>query len=335
MTAVRAAEPLVDTFGRVHTKLRVSVTDRCNLRCTYCMPAEGAVFLPRKELLTFEEIVRVVAAVAPAGVRRVRLTGGEPLVRTGVAELAEMIGRVAGVEEVGLTTNALLLPKYAADLRAAGVTHVNISLDALDAEAFERVTRRDDFERTMAGVEAAVAADFPSIKLNAVSMRGLTEDQLLPFAEFARRTGLEVRFIEYMPLDADAAWERDKVLFGADILRLLGEEFGPMVPLGTPGPAPATRYAFADGVGTIGVIPSVSEPFCGHCDRFRLTADGRLRSCLFSLDETDVRSLVRGGGTDAEILDAARDCIRGKWSGHRINLEDFRQPSRPMHSIGG
>ena len=327
--------PLVDGLGRVHTKLRVSVTDRCNLRCTYCMPAEGAVFMPRGKLLTFEEIARVVAALAPAGVRRVRLTGGEPLVRTGVSDLAAMVAAVPGVEQVGLTTNALLLPKFAGDLREAGVTHVNISLDALDAEAFERVTRRDDFDRTMDGVDAALAAGFPSVKLNAVSMRGLTEDQLIPFAEFARETGLEVRFIEYMPLDADAAWERDKVLFAADIIERLSDVYGPMRPLGEPGPAPATRYAFADGRGSIGVIPSVSEPFCGHCDRFRLTADGKLRACLFSLDETDVRGIVRGGGSDADVLAAARDCVAGKWAGHRINLEDFRQPSRPMHSIGG
>ena len=327
--------PLVDGFGRVHDKLRVSVTDRCNLRCVYCMPATGAVFKPRKELLTFEEIERLVRVLATAGVRKIRLTGGEPLVRSGLPDLARRLHDTPGVDEVGLTTNALLLPQYAAALRDAGVTHLNISLDALDPDLFERLTRRDDYERTVDGVHAALDAGFPSIKLNAVSMRGVTESQLIPFAEFSRRTGLEVRFIEYMPLDADAAWEREKVLFADEIIETLSAHFGPMTPLDEAGPAPATRYVFADGVGSVGVIPSVSRPFCGNCNRFRVTSDGKLRACLFSLEETDVRAVLRGGGTDAEVLAAARACVAGKWAGHRINLDTFEQPARPMYSIGG
>lgn len=327
--------PLVDGFGRVHDRLRVSVTDRCNLRCTYCMPATGAVFKPRRELLTFEEITRVTSVLVNCGVRRVRLTGGEPLVRADLPVLVEQLTSLPGLENVGLTTNGLRLEELAEPLRRAGATHLNISLDALDDDTFEAVTRRTGLDRVLRGIEVAQRVDFPSIKLNAVSMRGVTESQLLPFGRFARGTGLEVRFIEYMPLDADRAWQHDRVFAGEEILEQLADAFGPLEPIAASKPAPATRYRFADGKGTIGIIPSVSEPFCASCNRFRLTADGRFRACLFSLEETDVRDRLRRGCDDQAIEQAARDCLASKWAGHHINLDDFRQPARPMYSIGG
>lgn len=329
-------DPLIDSFGRVHDRLRISVTDRCNLRCFYCMPAEGAVFQPRAELLTFEEIERVArVAVEQCGVRKIRLTGGEPLVRAELSKLVAMIDAIDGVADIGLTTNAVLLADQAEELKTAGVSKLNISLDALDAELFETMTRRRDFDRVIAGIEAARRTGFNEIKLNAVAVRGLTESQLVPFGEFARDTGLEVRFIEFMPLDADAAWQREKVLFGSEILDRLAEEFGPMQEIPSRGPAPAQQYRFAEGGGVIGLIPSVSEPFCDHCNRFRLTADGKMRSCLFSLEETDLRAIVRGDGSNDEIETAIRECIAKKWSGHRINLDSFEQPKRPMYAIGG
>lgn len=330
------ASPLVDSFGRIHDRLRISVTDRCNLRCFYCMPAHGAVFQPKAELLTFEEITQVVrVAVDNCGVRKIRLTGGEPLVRAELAKLVRMLSSIEGVADIGLTTNAVLLGEQAEALHQAGVSKLNISLDALDAEVFEVMTRRRDFDRVMDGIDAARRVGFEEIKLNAVAVRGLTESQIVPFGEFARASGLEVRFIEYMPLDADAAWQRDKVLFGNEILAKLADEFGPLAAVPSRGPAPAQRYQFVDGQGTIGMIPSVSEPFCDHCNRFRLTSDGKLRACLFSLEETDIRSILRSGGNDTDLDQALRDCIAGKWSGHRINLETFEQPRRPMYAIGG
>lgn len=300
------------------------------------MPAEGAVFQPRAELLSFEEITRVAEiAVKHCGVRKIRLTGGEPLVRAELAKLVGMIHAIPGVKDIGLTTNAVLLSEQASELKTAGVSKLNISLDALDADMFETMTRRRDFDRVMKGIAAAQELGFEEIKLNAVAVRGLTESQIIPFGEFARSTGLEVRFIEYMPLDADAAWQREKVLFGYEILTALSDAFGSIEPVPIRGPAPAQQYQFVEGGGLIGVIPSVSEPFCDHCNRFRLTSDGKLRACLFSLEETDVRAILRGGGSDAEVEQAIRDCIASKWSGHRINLDTFEQPTRPMYAIGG
>lgn len=328
--------PLVDSFGRVHDRFRISVTDRCNLRCFYCMPATGAVFQPKAELLTFEEITRIATvAVTRCGVKKIRLTGGEPLVRADLPSLVKQIHSIDGVADIGLTTNAVLLSEQAESLKAAGVTHLNISLDALEPEIFTEMTRRDDFDRVMAGIEAAREVGFDVIKLNAVSVRGLTESQVVPFGKFARETGLEVRFIEYMPLDSDAAWERERVLYGHEIVELLEDTFGRLEPVPTRGAAPAQQYRFSDGQGLVGVIPSVSKPFCDHCNRFRMTATGQLLACLFSLEETDVRSLIRGSGSDADVEAAIRSCIAGKWSGHRINLETFVQPNRPMHAIGG
>jgi cyclic pyranopterin phosphate synthase len=329
------ALPLIDRFGRRHTKLRVSVTDRCNLRCRYCMPAEGIPVAPRDELLTFEEIERVVRIAVSLGVTQVRLTGGEPLVRKGLETLVAMLARLPGVEDLSLSTNAVLLDEHAESLRAAGLQRVNISLDALDPTVFKELTRRDDYHRVVAGIAAARRVGFDPIKVNVVSLRGVTESEVVPFGHFARDTGLEVRFIEYMPLDASSAWERGRVLFAADIRRALEDAIQPLIPVTQPTGSPATEYTFADGVGRIGFIPTVSQPFCAACDRFRLTADGKLRNCLFSLDEVDLRDPLRSGAGDDQIEELIRQAIRDKGPGHEINTDHFVQPLRTMSAIGG
>ncbi|QDT56116.1 Cyclic pyranopterin monophosphate synthase [Caulifigura coniformis] len=328
--------PLIDSFGRVHNNLRISVTDRCNIRCFYCMPADNVQFMPRRDLLTFEEIERFTRAVVPLGVNKLRLTGGEPLVRRDLHLLVERLVRIEGVDDVGMTTNGILLAEQAQSLFDAGLRRLNVSLDALSPEKFREITRREGYEKVIEGIEAARRVGFESIKINAVAIRGLTEDEVVPFGRFARETGCEVRFIEYMPLDADAAWERDKVLFADEMLRLLEEGIGPLEPAPDQDPkAPASDYVFADGVGRIGFISSISRPFCASCNRARLTADGKFRNCLFSLEETDVRSLIRGDATDDDIRSAVRASIASKWEGHEINTSRFVQPTRAMHSIGG
>jgi cyclic pyranopterin phosphate synthase len=329
-------EPLVDRFGRVHTNLRISVTDRCNIRCFYCMPAEDVQFMDRDQLLSFEEIERFVRVVVPLGLRKIRLTGGEPLVRRDLHRLVEMLVAIPGIEDVGLTTNGILLAEQARALRDAGLRRINVSLDALTPEAFEKFARRKGLDRVLAGIRAAQDVGFDPVKVNAVSVRGLTEDQIVPFGRFARETGVEIRFIEFMPLDADAAWQRDKVLFAHEIVEALSAGIVPLVPLPDADPhAPASEFVFEDGIGRIGFIASVSRPFCAHCDRFRITADGRLRNCLFSLEETDVKSLLRSGAPDGEIVAAVRACVAAKNEGHEINTARFIQPARPMYSIGG
>ncbi len=328
--------PLVDSFGRVHNNLRISVTDRCNLRCFYCMPAENVQFMERSELLSFEEIECFVRAVVPLGIRELRLTGGEPLVRKDLHRLVGLLTAIPEITDIGLTTNGLLLAEQAADLYRAGLRRLNVSLDALDPVRFKQFTRREGYEKVREGLDAARAAGFHPIKINAVSVRGLTEEEIVPFGHFARETGIEVRFIEYMPLDAENVWEREKVLFASEIVKRLAQEIMPLEPLPTNDPsAPATDYVFADGVGRIGFIASVSQPFCRQCNRLRITADGKVRNCLFSLEETDLRAILRGGGTDEEVRQAVRGSIAAKWEGHEINSARFIQPLRPMHSIGG
>ncbi len=328
--------PLIDSFGRVHNNLRISVTDRCNIRCFYCMPADNVQFMDRKDLLSFEEIERFVEVVVPLGINKLRLTGGEPLVRRDLDRLVERLVRIPGIDDIGMTTNGILLSEQAQGLFDAGLRRLNVSLDALSPEKFREITRRDGYERVIGGIHAAKRVGFDSIKINAVAIRGLTEDEVVPFGHFARETGCEVRFIEYMPLDADAAWERDKVLFADEMLRLLSEGIGPLEPAADQDPrAPASDYVFSDGVGRIGFISSISRPFCASCNRARLTADGKFRNCLFSLEETDIRSLLRGGGSDDEIREAVRASIAAKWEGHEINTARFVQPARAMHSIGG
>jgi len=328
--------PLIDGFGRVHNNLRISVTDRCNIRCFYCMPATDVVFMNRKLLLTFEEIERFVRVVAPLGVNKLRLTGGEPLVRHDLPVLVRMLADVPGIEDIGITTNGILLADQAQALWDAGLRRINVSLDALNAEKFEEITRRPGYEKVLEGIQAAQQVGFDPVKINAVSIRGMTETEVVPFGHFARESGVEIRFIEYMPLDADNAWERDKVLFAAEIIETLSRDIMPLVPVGDQNPhAPATDFVFADGIGRIGFIPSVSQPFCSQCNRFRITADGKLRNCLFSLQETDIRELLRDGAPDDEVIAAVRSCVSAKWAGHHINHPDFVQPERPMHSIGG
>jgi GTP 3',8-cyclase len=329
------ADRLIDSFGRPHNNLRISVTDRCNIRCVYCMP-EQVEFLPRAALLSFEEIERFVRIAVTLGIDKVRLTGGEPLVRRNIPALVEKLAAIPGLKDIGLTTNGILLAPMARELRDAGLERINISLDTMDADKFERLTRRTGFEQVIEGILAAKDAGFHPVKVNAVAMRGVTEDDIVPLGLFARRHGLELRFIEYMPLDAGHSWEREKVLFAADILEFLIEGIGPLVPSPDQDPrAPALDYEYADGGGRVGFIASISRPFCMSCNRIRLTSDGKLRNCLFSLEETDVRTLLRGGATDADIAGAIRDSVALKWEGHEINTARFVQPERLMHSIGG
>jgi GTP 3',8-cyclase len=329
------SDRLLDSYGRTHNNLRISVTDRCNIRCVYCMP-EQVEFLPRAQLLSFEEIERFVRVAVTLGIDKIRLTGGEPLVRRDLPLLIEKLVAIPGIRDIGLTTNGILLAPVARRLRDAGLERINISLDTMDPAKFERLTRRTGFEQVIEGILAAKEAGFEPVKVNAVAIRGVTEDDVGPLARFARQHGLELRFIEYMPLDAGHRWEREKVLFAADILDILAREVGPLVPSADQDPrAPALDYAYLDGGGLVGFIASVSRPFCMSCNRLRLTSDGKLRNCLFSLDETDVRALLRGGAADEAIARAIRECVASKWEGHEINTARFIQPERLMHSIGG
>ena len=333
MTPIK--ERLVDRFGRVHNNLRISVTDRCNIRCVYCMP-EVVQFLPKAELLTFEEIERVVVVAARLGIDKIRLTGGEPLIRRGLPALIARIVAVPGIRDVGLTTNGLLLGSMADDLRAAGLTRLNVSLDTLDPARFLALTRREGLERVVEGILAAKLAGFHPIKLNALAIKGVTEDDVVPLARFARQHGLELRFIEYMPLDAGNLWERNKVLLADEILERITCEVGPLIPVsGQDAKAPALEYLYGDGGGKVGMIASVSRPFCASCNRMRLTSDGKLRNCLFALDEMDLRPLLRSGGTDEELTQALQSSVADKWEGHEINTARFIKPERLMHAIGG
>jgi GTP 3',8-cyclase len=331
--------PLIDSFGRLHNNLRISVTDRCNIRCFYCMPAEDVQFMDKAELLTFEEIERIVRVAVPLGIDKLRLTGGEPLVRRELSTLVGKLASIPGIKDVGLTTNGIFLAEQAASLYQAGLRRINVSLDALTPEKFKAFTRRDGFEKVIEGIKAAQQAGFDPVKVNAVSVRGMTEDEIVPFGHFARETGAEVRFIEYMPLDADNSWERGKVLFAHEIIEMLSAEIMPLVPVDQSSShghgGPASDFQFSDGIGRIGFIASISQPFCMSCNRIRITADGKLRNCLFSLDETDVRSLLRGNGTDEQIAAAIRASVAAKKEGHEINTARFIQPTRPMYSIGG
>jgi len=328
--------PLTDTFGRVHTNLRISVTDRCNIRCFYCMPEENTQFRPRDELLTFEEIARFTRIVAALGINKVRLTGGEPLVRAELPKLIEMLRRTPGIEEIALTTNGILLAEQAEALKRAGLDRLNISLDGLSEETFKRISRREGLDRVLEGIFAARRVGFERIRLNAVAIRGITEAEVIPLGEFARRHGMEMRFIEFMPLDAEGNWETDQVISGEEIRRLLESEFGPLVPVERSDPSqPAVDFRFADGVGRIGLISPVSQPFCDQCNRLRLTAEGKVRNCLFSNEEWDALALLRGQGTDEQIVELIRSSIAAKKVGHGIDTPDFVRSERAMYQIGG
>jgi len=332
--ALPAHGPLVDAFGRVADDLRVSVTDRCNLRCTYCMPAWGLGWLPRDEILTFEELARLVRIFVGLGVRSIKVTGGEPTVRADLSTLVRMF-REAGPElDISMTTNGVLLERLAGPLADAGLDRVTVSCDSLIRLRFAEMTRRDALDRVLAGILAAEAAGLTPVKVNCVVVAGRNEDEVVDFARWARETGRLVRFIEYMPLDAQRAWERTRVVPGASIFDAIDAVF-PLVPESSDH-EPATSFRFADGApGGVGVIASVTEPFCSSCNRLRLTAEGRVRSCLFALEDTDLRRPLRSGATDEELTALIRANIRCKWSGHRINHPDFVRPERSMSMIGG
>jgi cyclic pyranopterin phosphate synthase len=325
---------LIDTFGRVHNNLRISVTDRCNLRCTYCM-AEDVVFMDKGELLSFEEIARFVRAAVPLGIDKIRLTGGEPLMRRDLPRLVRLLAAIDGIRDVGMTTNGILLADQAQAFFDAGLRRINISLDTLDPDRFRQITRRDGLEKVIAGIHAAKRAGFDPIKINAVSIRGFTESEVVPLARFAREHGLEMRFIEYMPIGADH-WERGKVYFAHEIMDHLENAVAPLVPVDDYDPrAPAMEFRYTDGGGRVGIIASVSRPFCMSCNRIRLTSDGKLRNCLFALDEVDVKKLIRGNAADTEIAEVIRRNVHAKWEGHEINTARFVKPLRTMHAIGG
>jgi GTP 3',8-cyclase len=328
-------EPLIDGHGRQIGDLRVSVTDRCNFRCQYCMPAEGLPWLERAEILTFEEISRLVGLFASMGVGDVRLTGGEPLVRRDFPVLAGMLAEIDDVHDLSVTTNGFMLTRDAERLVRAGVNRFNVSIDSLQRDRFYELTRRDALDKVLAGLETL--ASFPEahpIKINAVAMRGFTEEEILPFARFARETPYEVRFIEFMPLDADHAWSRAKMLTGEEI-RAEIETVYPLEPEPREPSATAQVYRFVDGVGRIGFINPVSEPFCSDCNRVRLTADGRLRTCLFSLNETDLRAPMREGADDGELEEIIRAAVWRKELKHHVGEKGFIQPARSMSAIGG
>lgn len=328
--------PLVDSFGRLHNNLRISVTDRCNIRCFYCMPETGVKFEPRENLLSFEEIERFVKVAVRLGIRKLRITGGEPLVRRDLATLVRKLAAIAGIEDIAMTTNGVLLAEQAQALYEAGLRRLNIHLDTLDRERFKQITRRDDLPRVLEGIDAAQRAGFGPIKINAVAVKNLVEPDIVPLARFGRERGIEIRYIEFMPLDAQGLWDRDRVLLMEDILAILAREFGPLEEIPDRDVrAPATEYRFPDGAGRVGFIASVSRPFCLNCNRLRITSDGKLRYCLFALEETDVRALLRSGASEEAIAEAIRQNVAGKWLGHEINTQKFVPPPRPMYSIGG
>ncbi len=330
-----ADDPLHDGHGRRISDLRVSVTDRCNFRCQYCMPAEGLPWLDRKEILSFEEIARLVTLLVGMGIEDVRLTGGEPLVRRQLPVLVSMLADVDGIRDLSLTTNGYLLESQADALVEAGIHRVNVSVDSLQRDRFFQITRRDALPRVLRGLEAIAAhPEIRPVKVNAVAMRGFTEAEVERFCEFARSTAFQVRFIEVMPLDADRAWTPNSVLAGEELRRMI-EAIHPLEELPREPSVTARVFRFADGKGEIGFVNPVSEPFCADCNRLRLTAEGKLRTCLFSLNETDLRGPLRNGADDVELERLVREAVWRKELKHRVNEPGFRQPPRTMSAIGG
>ena len=325
---------LVDGFGRTVRDLRVSVTDRCNFRCTYCMPAEGMVWQDRAELLTFEEMTRIVGiCTSRLGVDGVRLTGGEPTVRAHLPVLVQQLASLPVRPDLAMTTNGAALRLMAEDLRAAGLDRINISCDSLRADRFAEITRRDSLAAVLDGIDAAKSAGFDPVKINCVLMRGVNDDEIVDFARFGREQGVTIRFIEFMPLDADDRWQRGSVVPSQEVLEQVAATF-PIEAIAH-GPEPASRFRYTDGAGEVGVIASVTQPFCASCDRVRLTADGQFRTCLFAIDETDLRAVVRGGGSDDDLEAAIRTAVGNKWAGHQIGNVTFVRPPRSMSQIGG
>jgi cyclic pyranopterin phosphate synthase len=329
---VTSGEALVDGFGRVHRDLRISVTDRCNFRCTYCLPEEGIEWLPRHDVLTYEEIERIAGVfVDRFGFDSIRVTGGEPTVR---ARLPVLIAKLAALgADLALTTNGASLALLAHDLADAGLERINVSLDTLRPDRFEAITRRDALDDVLAGIDAAVRVGLAPVKVNVVLMHGVNDDEIVDFARFGRERGVTVRFIEFMPLDAQGAWKAEQVVTRHDIVEAVGAVF-PVEAVGR-GHEPAERFRYLDGVGELGIISSVSDAFCGSCDRVRLTAEGRLRSCLFALDEHDLRGPLRDGASDDDLAEIIRVAVAAKWAGHQIGRETFVRPPRSMSQIGG
>jgi cyclic pyranopterin phosphate synthase len=329
---------LVDPFGRVIRDLRISVTDRCNFRCTYCMPEEGLQWLPRSEVLTFEEIERLARLMVERyGVESIRLTGGEPTVRHGLPRLVAKLAALQGPHgpvDVAMTTNGATLRQHAAELRAAGLRRLNISLDTLRRDRFAEMTRRDELDRVLDGIDAALEAGYAPVKINTVVQRGVNDDEIVDLATFGRERGVEVRFIEFMPLDASGGWADRSVVGQDEIIARIAAVY-PVEQLPARGAAPADRWRYLDGRGTVGVIPSVTKPFCGDCDRVRLTADGQFRTCLFATEEFDLRGAMRAGESDDQLAARIERAVGTKWAGHRINQVDFVRPRRSMSQIGG
>ena len=324
---------LIDPFGRTIRDLRISVTDRCNFRCTYCMPEEGMQWVPRSEVLTFEEIERLARIfVERFEVDGLRLTGGEPTMR---AHLPVLVGKLAALGvDLSMTTNGSTLRNMAHELREAGLRRVNVSLDTLVREKFHRMTKRDEFERVLDGIEAAKEAGFAPVKINAVIERGVNDDEIVDLARYGRDNDVEMRFIEFMPLDASGHWMNDKVVGQDEIVAALSAEF-PLELVPARGAAPADRWRYLDGRGTVGVIPTVTKPFCGDCDRVRMTADGQFRTCLFATTEFDLLKMMRAGATDDQVADEIQRAVGTKWAGHQINQVTFVRPRRSMSQIGG
>jgi cyclic pyranopterin phosphate synthase len=328
------AGPLVDRYGRVHDDLRISVTDRCNLRCVYCMPEEGMTFLARAKLLSYEEIARVASVAHELGVTSIRLTGGEPLVRKDLVSLVQLLSQI-GFNDLALTTNGMQLAPIAGALANAGLRRVNVSCDSLDADRFSRIRRRGELAIVLKAMDAAEDAGLRPIKVNVVLLRGTNDDEILDFAAFARATGRVVRFIEFMPLDAQGTWDRSQLVPGREVFERISAVWPLEVVGESDGSSPAERFRFADGQGEIGLISSVTQPFCGTCNRLRLTADGAFRNCLFSDDERSVRDVLREGGDDEQIALMLRRAVWAKFPGHAINEPSFLRPARSMSMIGG
>ena len=324
---------LLDKFGRQATDLRISVTDRCNYRCLYCMPAD-VQWLPKPQILSFEEIEYFTKLFAKEGVRKLRLTGGEPLVRRDLPVLIEQLSKIPGIEDISLTTNGYYLKEFAHSLKAAGIQRLNISLDSLRTERFAEITKSDSFHRVIEGIAAAKDAGFDPIKINCVPIRGFNDDEIIDFLKWGAEENLEIRFIEFMPLDGDHHWKRENVLTQAEILEI-AKQSGSVRLQKQSKPAPAIRYRSGNGLGEFGVIPSVTEPFCGSCSRIRITADGKFRNCLFAIEETDLRTPLRAGVPEEDLLELIRNAVYHKWAGHKINDPDFQQPARAMNAIGG
>lgn len=325
---------LRDQFGRTIRNMRISITDRCNFRCIYCMPKDP-VWMKRNEILSFEEIARIARIAVDCGIQKIRLTGGEPTVRRGCPDLIRMLLGIEGLKDIGLTTNGYLLKELAGELWDAGLRRLNVSLDTRHGEKFHQIARRDGLEHVIAGLEEAERVGFRPLKVNMVVVKGFNDDEVADFALLARERPYEIRFIEYMPLDGDGAWKPEQVITAEEIMQSIRSVHN-VIPVEGQNPSdPARRYRFADGKGEIGIISSVSEPFCGQCDRVRLTADGKLRTCLFAVKETDLREAMRGGATDDDIAECFVQAVWRKEEGHMINRPEFQRPERAMYAIGG